>query len=85
MGLRLKKSNVESAEKNNHMTDTQEFPSDRQIQHDLAMRSSMLHSYCGNGTSFDTARCCLLFHDWYWPKIQKRLKEVFLKRKDENL
>ena len=33
MGLRLKKSNVESAEKNNHMTDTQEFPSDRQIQH----------------------------------------------------
>ena len=66
MGLRLKKSNVESAEKNNHMTDTQEFPSDRQIQHDLAMRSSMLHSYCGNGTSFD-ARCCLLFHDWYWP------------------
>ena len=45
MGLRLKKSTVESAEKNNHMPDTQEFPSDRQIQHDLAMRSAMLHSY----------------------------------------
>ena len=49
MGLHLKKNTVESTEKNNHVPGIQRFTSDRQIQHDLAMRSAMLHSYCGNG------------------------------------
>ncbi|HJB92000.1 MAG TPA: hypothetical protein H9761_01200 [Candidatus Eisenbergiella merdavium] len=58
-------------------TEEKTIPSDRQIQQDLAMRSAMLHGYCGNGTSFDTARCCLLFYDWYSQRIRKKLEEFF--------
>ena len=85
MGLRLKKALLKVRKKSNHMPDTQEFPSDRQISMIWLCDPAVLHSYCCNGTSFDTARCCLLFQDWYRPKIQKRLREDFLKRKDENL
>lgn len=38
---------------------------------DLGIRIGLLHAYCNSGNSFDTARCCLLFFDWYVQKINK--------------
>lgn len=41
------------------------------IYQELGVRACLLHAYCSNSFSFDTARCCLLFYDWYVQKISK--------------
>lgn len=83
MGLHPKGKNDKGPEKNDPKPATEESLSDRQIHQDLAIQFAMLHSCCSGGASFDIARCCLLFNDWYRQKIQKRWKEHFLKGKDE--
>lgn len=38
---------------------------------DWGIRSGLLHAYCGGSFSFDTAKCCLLFYDWYLQKYNR--------------
>ena len=38
---------------------------------ELCVRTGLLHAYCNVSFSFDTARCNLLFYDWYVQKIKK--------------
>lgn len=44
--------------------DTVVQPNAREYQ-ELSVRTGLLHAYCNGSFSFDTARYCLLFYDWY--------------------
>lgn len=50
--------------------DTMIQPSPLDYQ-DLNVRIGLLHAYSNTSFSFDTARCNLLFYDWYIQKIKK--------------
>lgn len=45
--------------------------SNDRIYQELGVRTGLLHAYCGSAFSFDTARCCVLFYDWYVQKINR--------------
>lgn len=64
----MKKKSV-SIDKQAHK-DTVTQPNARDYQ-ELGIRLGLLHAYCNTSFSFDTARCCLLFYDWYMQKIKK--------------
>lgn len=40
------------------------------IYQELDIRIGLLHAHCNTSFSFDTARCNLLFYDWYIQKIK---------------
>lgn len=50
--------------------DTAIQPNARDYQ-ELSIRTGLLHACCNTSLSCDTARCCLLFYDWYVQKIKK--------------
>lgn len=47
---------------------------------DWGIRSGLLHAYCGCSFSFDTAKCGLLFYDWFVQKYNKSKRDGSLER-----
>ena len=45
------------------------------IYQELNIRIGLLHAHCNTSFSFDTARCNLLFYDWYTQKIKDSKKK----------
>lgn len=66
IGIKKETVSIDSQKRNDTIID----PNAHSYQ-ELSVRTGLLHAYNSNAFSFDTARCCLLFYDWYVQKINK--------------